>query len=133
MLHARACAHAKYMNMFSVPGAALNDTLKTEVQRLKVATGQVGNGGGGMMLNFGAMPRLVGGNQQMFHSSQAMQSVLATHQLQQLQLHSQPQQQQLHSLQLQQVARDLKMKGHLGGQGQWGDGKSGSGSRSSGS
>ncbi|ONM22861.1 putative transcription factor PosF21 [Zea mays] len=112
---------------------ALNDTLKTEVQRLKVATGQVGNGGGGMMLNFGAMPRLVGGNQQMFHSSQAMQSVLATHQLQQLQLHSQPQQQQLHSLQLQQVARDLKMKGHLGGQGQWGDGKSGSGSRSSGS
>jgi hypothetical protein len=77
-----------------------------------------------------------------------MQSMLATHQLQQLQLHSQPQQQsqhsqqqqhlhslqaqqqqQLHSLQaqqLQQVVRDLKMKGHLAGQGQWSDGKSGS-------
>ena len=88
------------------------------------------------MMNFGAMPRPFGGNQQMFHNNQAMQSMLATHQLQQLQLHSQPQQQSqhsqqqhLHSLQaqqLQQVARDLKMKGHLGGQGQWGDGKSGS-------
>ena len=82
------------------------------------------------MMNFGAMPRPFGGNQQMFHNNQAMQSMLATHQMQQLQLHSQPQQQQhLHSLQaqqLQQVARDLKMKGHLGGQGQWGDGKSGS-------
>ena len=115
--------------------------MKAEVQRLKVATGQVANGGGGMMMNFGAMPRPFGGNQQMFHNNQAMQSMLATHQMQQLQLHSQPQQQQhlhslqaqqqqqLHSLQaqqLQQVARDLKMKGHLGGQGQWGDGKSGS-------
>ena len=112
------------------PVAALNEALKSELQRLKVATGQVANGGGGMMMNFGAMPRPFGGNQQMFHNNQAMQSMLATHQMQQLQLHSQPQQQQhLHSLQaqqLQQVARDLKMKGHLGGQGQWGDGKSGS-------
>lgn len=119
----------------AVVGAALNDTLKAEVQRLKVATGQgPANGGGGMMMNFGAVPRSFGGgNQQMFHSSQsqAMQSMLATHQLQQLQLHSQPQ--QLQAQHLQQVARDLKMKGHLGGQGQWGDGKSGSGSRSSGS
>lgn len=116
---------------------ALNDTLKAEVQRLKVATGQVGNGGGGMMMNFGTMPRQFGGNQQMFHNNQAMQSMMATHQLQQLQLHSQPQQQTLHpqhqqplhslqTQQLQQAARDLKMKGHLGAQGQWGDGKSGS-------
>ncbi|CAN6174996.1 unnamed protein product [Urochloa humidicola] len=117
---------------------ALNDTLKAEVQRLKVATGQVGNGGGGMMMNFGAMPRSFGGSQQTFHNNQAMQSMLATQQLQQLQLHAQPQQQPLHSQhqqqplhplqaqQLQQAARDLKMKGHLGSQGQWGDGKSGS-------
>ncbi|KAJ1290420.1 hypothetical protein BS78_02G241900 [Paspalum vaginatum] len=117
---------------------ALNDTLKTEVQRLKVATGQVANGGGGMMMNFGTMPRPFGGNQQMFHNNQAMQSMLATHQLQQLQLQSQPQQQPQHpqhqqqplhplqAQQLQQAARDLKMKGHLGAQGPWGDGKSGS-------
>ncbi|CAL5082344.1 unnamed protein product [Urochloa decumbens] len=118
---------------------ALNDTLKAEVQRLKVATGQVANGGGGMMMNFGAMPRSFGGSQQMFHNNQAMQSMLATQQLQQLQLHAQPQQQPLHSQhqqqplhplqaqQLQQAARELKMKGHLGSQqGQWGDGKSGS-------
>ncbi|XP_062199367.1 transcription factor RF2a-like [Phragmites australis] len=117
---------------------ALNDTLKAEVQRLKVATGQVANGGGGMMMNFGSMPRPFGGNQQMFHNNQAMQSMMATHQLQQLQLHSQPQQQQLqpqhqqqplHPLQvqqLQQAAREFKMKGPIGAQGQWGDGKSGS-------
>nr|CAB3502904.1 unnamed protein product [Digitaria exilis] len=119
---------------------ALNDTLKAEVQRLKVATGQVANGGGGgMMMNFGPMPRPFGGNQQMFHNTQAMQSMMATHQLQQLQLHSQPQQQTLpqqhqqplHPLQtqqLQQAARDLKMNRHLGAQSQWSDGKPGSSS-----
>ncbi|XP_062193702.1 transcription factor RF2a-like [Phragmites australis] len=108
---------------------ALNDTVKAEVQRLKVATGQVANGGGGMMMNFGTMPRPFGGNQQMFHNNQAMQSMMATHQLQQLQLHSQPQQQPMHPLQapqLQQAAREFKMKGPMGMQGQWGDGKSGS-------
>uniref|UniRef100_J3MZ79 BZIP domain-containing protein n=1 Tax=Oryza brachyantha TaxID=4533 RepID=J3MZ79_ORYBR len=100
---------------------ALNDTLKAEVQRLKVATGQMANGGGGMMMNFGAMShQFGGGNQQMFQNSQAMQSMLAAHQLQQLQIHPQAQQQ------LQQAARDLKMKGPMGGQSQWGDGKSGS-------
>uniref|UniRef100_A0A0E0M3F0 BZIP domain-containing protein n=1 Tax=Oryza punctata TaxID=4537 RepID=A0A0E0M3F0_ORYPU len=118
---------------------ALNDTLKSEVQRLKVATGQMANGGG-MMLNFGGMPHQFGGNQQMFQNNQAMQSMLAAHQLQQLQLHPQAQQQQvlhpqhqqqqaLHPLQaqqLQQAARDLKMKSPMGGQSQWGDGKSGS-------
>lgn len=120
---------------------ALNDTLKTEVQRLKVATGQMGNGGG-MLMNYGGMsqaPHQFGGNQQMFHNNQSMQSLLATHQLQQLQLHQQPQQQQqpmrpqhhhhqqqpLHPLQaqqFQQAARDLKMKGPM-----WGDGKSSGG------
>ncbi|VAI34641.1 unnamed protein product [Triticum turgidum subsp. durum] len=121
---------------------ALNDTLKTEVQRLKVATGQMGNGGG-MLMNYGGMsqaPHQFGSNQQMFHNSQSMQSLLATHQLQQLQLHQQPQQQQqpmrpqhhhhqqqqpLHPLQaqqFQQAARDLKMKGPM-----WGDGKSSGG------
>ncbi|EAZ09753.1 hypothetical protein OsI_32042 [Oryza sativa Indica Group] len=118
---------------------ALNDTLKSEVQRLKVATGQMANGGG-MMMNFGGMPHQFGGNQQMFQNNQAMQSMLAAHQLQQLQLHPQAQQQQvlhpqhqqqqpLHPLQaqqLQQAARDLKMKSPMGGQSQWGDGKSGS-------
>ena len=137
------CLHAceieeHYSLVFSFLGAALNDTLKAEVQRLKVATGQVANGGGSMMMNFGAMPRPFGGNQQMFQNSQGMQSMLATKQLQQLQLHSQPQQQTLRPQhqqqplhprqvqQLQQAARDLKMKGHLGSQGQWGDWKSGS-------
>ncbi|KAG8057416.1 hypothetical protein GUJ93_ZPchr0002g24743 [Zizania palustris] len=115
---------------------ALNDTLKAEVQRLKVATGQMANGGG-MMMNFSGVPHQFGGNQQMFHSNQAMQSLLATHQLQQLQIHPQGQQplhpqhqQPLHPLQaqqLQQAARDLKMKGPMGGPNQWGDGKSGSG------
>ncbi|GJN34357.1 hypothetical protein PR202_gb23009 [Eleusine coracana subsp. coracana] len=114
---------------------ALNDTLRAEVQRLKVATGQVANGGGGAIMNFSAMPRSYGGNnQQMFHSSQSMQSMLATHQMQQLQLHSQPQQplhaqhqqQPLHQLQSQ-GSREFKMKGAMGVQGLWGDGKSGSG------
>ncbi|KAF0914065.1 hypothetical protein E2562_026481 [Oryza meyeriana var. granulata] len=116
---------------------ALNDTLKAEVQRLKVATGQMANGGG-MMMNFGGMSHQFGGNQQMFQNNQAMQSMLAAHQLQQLQIHPQTQQQVLHpqhqqpplhplqAQQLQQAARDLKMKGPMGGQNQWGDGKSGS-------
>jgi hypothetical protein len=105
---------------------ALNDTLRAEVQWLKVATGQVANGGGGMMMNFGAMPRSFVGNQQMFQNSQAMQSMLATHQMQQLQLHSQPQQplRPQHQQQLQQVAREFKMKGPMGTQSQWGDGGS---------
>ncbi|CAM0952429.1 unnamed protein product [Alopecurus aequalis] len=125
---------------------ALNDTLKTEVQRLKVATGQMANGGG-MMMNYGIMSQTAhqfGSNQQMFHNNQSMQSLLATHQLQQLQLQQHPQQQQslrpqhqhqqqqLHPLQahqLQQAARDLKMKGPMGGsQSMWGDGKSSGGS-----
>jgi hypothetical protein len=108
----------------------LNDTLRAEVQRLKAATVQVANGGGGTMTNFGAMPRSFGGNQQMFQNSQATQSMLATHQMQQLQLHSQPQQalhhqhQPLQSQQLQQAAREFKMKGPLGMHAQWGDGGS---------
>jgi hypothetical protein len=106
----------------------LNDTLRAEVQRLKVATGQVANGGGGMMMNFGAMPRSFGGNQQMFQNSQAMQSMLATHQMQQLQLDSQPQQalhhqhQPLQSQQIQQAAR-VQVEGpdgNAGPVGRWG-------------
>ncbi|KAF8701110.1 hypothetical protein HU200_007068 [Digitaria exilis] len=106
---------------------ALNDTLKAEVQRLKVATGQVANGGGGgMMMNFGPMPRPFGGNQQMFHNTQAMQSMMP-----QQQTLPQQHQQPLHPLQtqqLQQAARDLKMNRHLGAQSQWSDGKPGSSS-----
>ncbi|KAG8050540.1 hypothetical protein GUJ93_ZPchr0009g920 [Zizania palustris] len=108
---------------------ALNDTLRAEVQRLKVGTNQMANGGG-MMMNFSGMSNQFGGNQQMFHNNQAIQSLLATQQLQQLQIHPQHQQmlhpqhqQPLHPLQtqqLQQAVRDLKMKGRMN---QWGDAK----------
>ncbi|CAL9206346.1 unnamed protein product [Musa hybrid cultivar] len=71
---------------------ALNEALREEVQRLKLATGQ-------MLQNGGQMVNLVpsfGANQQFYHHNQGMQSLLAAHQLQQLQIHSQhPQQLQL--------------------------------------
>lgn len=102
---------------------ALNDALKSELQRLKMATGQMGHGGG--MMNFGGPPHSFGGNQQMFrHQNQAMQQMQH--------LHLRPPHQQpphphqplhpLHAQQLQQAALDLKMKGPMAAPGQWGDG-----------
>ncbi|XP_010930253.1 probable transcription factor PosF21 [Elaeis guineensis] len=92
---------------------ALNDALKEEVQRLKIATGQAINGG--QMMNFGPS---FGATQQYYHHNQAMQSLLAAQQLQQLQIHTQHQQQmhlQQHQPQVQQQQQqshtELKMKG----------------------
>lgn len=89
---------------------ALNDALREEVQRLKLATGQ-----NAPMMNFGPS---FGANQQFYNHNQAMQSLLATQQLQQLQIHSQLQHQhQLHPphlLQQQQpLPPELKMKGTM--------------------
>uniref|UniRef100_A0A0A9DL55 BZIP domain-containing protein n=1 Tax=Arundo donax TaxID=35708 RepID=A0A0A9DL55_ARUDO len=106
---------------------ALNDALKSEVQRLKVATGQMGNGGG--MMNFGGLPHQFGGNQQVFHPNQAMPPFLA---MQPQPLHQRPHQ-PLHPLQnqqLQQAALGMNMKGPASAPSQWqfGDAWSESGS-----
>lgn len=88
---------------------ALNDALREEVQRLKLATGQMMPSGG--IMNFGQSS--FGANQQFYHhnnQNQAMQSLLAAHQLQQLQIHSQHTQ-QLHPRQQQQSPADLRMRG----------------------
>jgi hypothetical protein len=113
--------------------AALNEALKSELQRLKVATGQMGNQ---MMMNFAGPPHAFGGgNQQVFHHpSQAMPPFLAMQQQQQ-QHPNQP----LHPLQtqqqLQQAALSLNMKGPAAvappGQWQWGGGDAWSESSSS--
>lgn len=83
---------------------ALNDALKEEIQHLKVLTGQ-GMANGGPMMNF---PSSFGGNQQFYSNNQAMHTLLAAQQLQQLQIHShkqqhQFQQHQLHQFQQQQL------------------------------
>ncbi|GJN15571.1 hypothetical protein PR202_gb02494 [Eleusine coracana subsp. coracana] len=80
---------------------ALNDALKLELQRLKVTTGQMGNGGG--MVNFGPF----GGNQPMFHANhnQAMQPFLSMQQLPNPSLHP------LQAQQLQQAALGLNLRG----------------------
>ncbi|CAA7396648.1 unnamed protein product [Spirodela intermedia] len=71
---------------------ALNDTLREEVQRLKLVTGQA-MPNGSQMMNLGSS---YGGTQQFYsHNHHSVQSLLAAQQLQQLQLHSQ-RQQQLH-------------------------------------
>lgn len=82
----------------------MNDALKEEIQHLKVLTGQ-GIANGGPMMNF---PASFGGNQQFYSNNQAMHTLLAAQQLQQLQLHShkqqhQFQQHQLHQFQQQQL------------------------------
>ncbi|RDY12683.1 putative transcription factor PosF21, partial [Mucuna pruriens] len=76
---------------------ALNDALKDEIQHLKVLTGQVMSNGGGTM-NFTSF----GGGQQFYPNNQAMHTLLAAQQFQQLQIHSQKQQQQQQFQQLQQ-------------------------------
>ncbi|KAJ4751566.1 Basic-leucine zipper (bZIP) transcription factor family protein [Rhynchospora pubera] len=99
---------------------ALNDTLRDEIQRLKIATGQVVSNGGKM--NFG--PSSFASTPQNSYHQNHMQSLLAAHQLQQLQLHSHNQQMysQLHQnqVQLQQDRSplDMKMKGVIGSQAQ---------------
>ncbi|OAY80349.1 putative transcription factor PosF21 [Ananas comosus] len=70
---------------------ALNDALRDEVQRLKLATGQMPNGGAATMMNF-VPPHSFGTSQQFYHHNQAMQSIPTARQLQQLQIHSQRQQ-----------------------------------------
>lgn len=104
--------------------AALNDALREEVQRLKLATGQaIPNGG--LTNSYGS--QFGGATQQYYSHSSAMHTMLAAHQLQQLQLHAQqPSQQQLQHqhptlhaqhqlpnqlLQIQQQANETWMKG----------------------
>jgi len=83
--------------------AALNDTLKEEIQHLKMLTGQPVSNGGPMM----SFPASFGADQPFYPSSQAMNTLLTAQQFQQLQIHSQKQQHQfqrhqMHQLQLQQ-------------------------------
>ncbi|XP_020261469.1 probable transcription factor PosF21 [Asparagus officinalis] len=93
---------------------ALNDALREEVQRLKVATGQMMPNG--PMMNFGQSS--FGGNQQFYHQNQnqSMQSLLAAHQLQQLQIR--PQHQHQIQQQQQQPPADLRMRGTVSSQNQ---------------
>ncbi|RZC47684.1 hypothetical protein C5167_040621 [Papaver somniferum] len=101
---------------------SLNEALKDELQRLKVLTGQGISNGGGPMMNFG------GSFYSNNHSMQ--QSILTSHQFQQLQIQSQQQQQQQqphqNHIQLQQHIQqfqqqqpsgsgELKIKGGGGG------------------
>ncbi|WVZ91872.1 hypothetical protein U9M48_037987 [Paspalum notatum var. saurae] len=115
---------------------ALNEALKSELQRLKVATGQTmgGNNNNSQMMSFGGPPHhpfgVAGGNHHhqqqqpaFHHPGQAMPAFLAMHQHQQ-QLHHPLQQhplQQTTTQQLQQAAAlRLNMNGPPG-QRQWGD------------
>lgn len=65
--------------------------IREEIQRLKVATGQVLPNSSGQAMNYG--PSSFGANQQLYNHNRSMQSLLAAQQLQQLHLHSQHQQQ----------------------------------------
>jgi hypothetical protein len=82
------------------PVAALNGALKSEMQRLKMATGQAGN----QMMNFAEPPHTFGGaNQQVFHHpGQAVPPFLVAMQQQQ-QLLLPHMNQPLHPLQSQQL------------------------------
>ncbi|KAG6512716.1 hypothetical protein ZIOFF_030845 [Zingiber officinale] len=83
---------------------ALNETLRDEVQRLKLATGTAA-ANSGQMVNYGQSS--FGVNQQYYHKTPPSQSLMAAHQLQQLHLHSQqqrPQQYQGQPLQRQSSA-----------------------------
>ncbi|XP_058094226.1 probable transcription factor PosF21 [Magnolia sinica] len=92
---------------------ALNDALRDEVQRLKLATGQaIPNGG--QMMNYASS---YSANQQFYPHNNAMQTLMTAHQFQQLQIHSQQQPQQLHQqhqqLQSQQQSQPQPNKGPL--------------------
>ncbi|CAN8311418.1 unnamed protein product [Cochlearia groenlandica] len=96
---------------------ALNDTLKDEVQHLKVLTGQ-GVSNGASMMNYSSF----GSNQQFYPNNQSMHTSLAAQQFQQLQIRSQTQhqqqqqqqfqfqQQQLYQLQLQQQQQRMQQQ-----------------------
>lgn len=71
--------------------AALNDALREEVQRLKLVTGQAMPNGGQM--NYGS--QFGGVTQQYYPQNNTMHTLLAAHQLQQLQIHSQQPPQQM--------------------------------------
>ncbi|KAM0940104.1 putative transcription factor bZIP family [Dioscorea sansibarensis] len=75
-----------------------NNLIREEIQRLKLATGQVLPNSGGQAMNYG--PASFGANQQLYNHNRSMQSLLAAQQLQQLHLHS-PHQQQLRPTQQQ--------------------------------
>ncbi|KAM3375799.1 putative transcription factor PosF21 isoform X1 [Capsicum galapagoense] len=87
---------------------ALNDALKEEIQHLKVLTGQ-GMANGGPMMNF---PASFGGNQQFYSNNQAMHTLLAAQQLQQLQIHSHKQQHQFQQHQLHQFQQQQQQLQH---------------------
>ncbi|KAJ7980680.1 BZIP transcription factor [Quillaja saponaria] len=90
---------------------ALNDTLKEEIQHLKVLTGQTMPNGGPIM-NYTSF----GGGQQIYANNNAMHTLLAAQQFQQLQIHSQKQQQQFQQHQLQQQQQqtgDLNIRGSV--------------------
>ncbi|KAL4193688.1 hypothetical protein AMTRI_Chr06g177970 [Amborella trichopoda] len=97
---------------------ALNDALREEVQRLKLATGQAMSNGAPLM-NFGSS---FGGNQQFYPHNQSVHTMLAAHQFQQLHIHSQHQHQQQQQQQPQQHQQqqtvDLRSKGAISSQNQ---------------
>lgn len=96
---------------------ALNDTLRDEVQRLKLMTGQ-NIAGAGSMMNFGPSH---GPGQPFYPNNQAMR-LLAAQQFQQLQIQQSQQllqqQQQQQVQQQQQQTGDLKLRGSLPSPGQ---------------
>ncbi|KAL6970739.1 hypothetical protein U1Q18_030430 [Sarracenia purpurea var. burkii] len=106
---------------------ALNDSLKEEIQHLKVLTGQAVPNGGSLM-NF---PPALGANQQFYpNNNHSMQTLLTAQQFKQLQIHPQKQhhpqfqqhqhQHQLHQFQQHQLQQsgDSKMWGSVPSQGQ---------------
>ncbi|CAL0329190.1 unnamed protein product [Lupinus luteus] len=86
---------------------ALNDALKEEIQHLKVLTGQgIPNGG---PMNFASY----GGGQQFYpNNHQGMHTLLATQQLQQLQIHSQKKQQQQQQILQHQLQQQHQFQQH---------------------
>jgi hypothetical protein len=88
----------------AVFAAALNDALKSELQRLKMATGQMGSNVGGMNFMGPPPPHSFGGNQPIFHI-QGQAAMQPMHQMQMRPHHHQP---LLHPLQLQ--AQQLQLQ-----------------------
>uniref|UniRef100_A0ACD5Y232 Uncharacterized protein n=1 Tax=Avena sativa TaxID=4498 RepID=A0ACD5Y232_AVESA len=88
---------------------ALNDALKSELQRLKMAMGQMGSNVGAMMNFIGPpQPHSFGGNQSLFH----IQGQAAMQPLHQMQMHPHHQQPLMHPLQLQ--AQQLQLQQQAG-------------------
>ncbi|KAM0855542.1 hypothetical protein ACQ4PT_049702 [Festuca glaucescens] len=89
---------------------ALNDALKSELQRLKMATGQMGSNVGGMNFMGPPPPHSFGGNQPMFHI-QGQAAMPPMHQMQMRPHHQQP---LLHPLQLQAQQLQLQQQAAAG-------------------